>query len=47
MAGVSPPPDQPGAVESYPTESDAPTDLDPGTLVYIEDEQTLYYETGN
>ena len=44
MAGLSPVPDRPGAVESFPTLDDVPSDLDPGTLVYVEDEQRHYYE---
>ena len=47
MAGLSPLPVQPGEVDSYPTASDVPTDLDPGTIVYVEDESSLYFEDGN
>jgi len=46
MAGLSSVPDRPGAVESYSTADDVPNDLEPGTLVYVEDEQRLYYEQG-
>jgi hypothetical protein len=46
MAGLSPPPDQAGAVESYATLSDVPNDLDAGTVVYVEDEAEHYFEDG-
>ncbi len=47
MAGLSALPTRPGEVDSYPTTSDVPDDLDPGTVVYVEDEQTLYFEDGS
>jgi len=46
MAGLTPVPDRPGAVEGYPTTDDVPDDLEPGTMVYVEEEKRLYFEEG-
>lgn len=47
MAQLSPPPTTLGAVESYATTDDVPNDLDAGTIVFVEADETLYYETSS
>lgn len=34
------------AIPKYDTQSDVPDDLEPGTIVYVRDESTHYFEDG-